>query len=107
MCTCAHTHTNTGPLVRLVLVKVRGIYLLALRGQCVWDPNTVELWETRPEVKAGDTPGCAVVCVRACTCMCTGGVMKRSHRGGCSLRITGRVMEGVHEEFRLALRENK
>lgn len=40
-------------------------------------------------------------------CWCIGGVMKRSRQGGRSARIIRRVMEGVHEEFRLALRENK
>lgn len=34
-------------------------------------------------------------------------VMKRSRQGGRSTRIIGHVMEGVHEEFRLARRENK
>lgn len=40
-------------------------------------------------------------------CRRAGGVMKRSRRGGRSARIVRSVMEGVHEEFRLALRENK
>lgn len=38
-----------------VLVKVHWIYLLALRGQCVWDPHTLELWEMRSKVKARNT----------------------------------------------------
>lgn len=76
--------------------------MLALRGQCVWDPNTLELWEMRSKVKARSTPQCVL-----CACVRVGGLMKRSRQGGRRARIISRVMEGVHEEFRLALRENK
>lgn len=68
-----------------------------LRGQFVRDQNTVELWEMWSGVKARNQIQC-VLC---------GGMMKRSRQGGSSARITRRVMEGVHEEFWLALRENK
>lgn len=47
----------------------------------------------------------SVCCV--CVSVFIGGLMKRSRRGGRCARIIRRVMEGVHEEFRLALRENK
>lgn len=44
------------------------------------------------------------VCI---VCVCVLGQMKQSSQGGRAARIIRRVMEGVHEEFRLALRENK
>lgn len=46
-----------------------------------------------------------VYCVQVSVCI--GGLMKRARQGGRCARIIRRVMEGVHEEFRLALRENK
>lgn len=39
--------------------------------------------------------------------VCIGWVMKRSRQGGRFACLIKHVMEGVHEEFRLALRENK
>ena len=69
----------------LGLVKVLWIYLFAFRGQCVWDPNTKELWETELKVKA---KGQAWLCVRllCCVCVrvCNEGVMKRCGWGGLS-----------------------
>lgn len=47
------------------------------------------------------------VCIVYEYLVCVGGVMKRSRQGGSSAWIIRHVMEGVHKEFRLALRENK
>lgn len=99
MCSFTCTHIHAGRARVFMLVKVHWIYLLALRGQCVWDPNAEELWETRLKVKAREHNAvCIVIWASA---------MSRSRRGERSARIIGRLMEGVHEEFRLALRENK
>lgn len=59
--------------------------------------NTVELWEIWSKVKARNK----------IQCVFHGGMMKRSCQGGSSTRIIRHVMEGVHKEFWLALRENK
>ena len=57
MCMCV-------PLL-FVLVKVHWIYLLFLRGQFVWDPSMVEIWEIRSKVKARNTIQC-VLCINIC-----------------------------------------
>lgn len=49
----------------------------------------------------------SVYCDCARVSVCIGGLMKRSRQGEHCARIIRRVMEGVHEEFRLAPRENK
>lgn len=41
-----------------------------------------------------------------CEIVCIGGLMKQPRQGGCCARIIRHVMEGVHKEFRFALREN-
>lgn len=85
-----------------MLVKVLWIYLLALRGQCVWDPNTVELWAMKSKVKARGSMQCVLhVSVYVYWSR------DETRQGGRSARIISRLMEGVHEEFRLALRESK
>lgn len=48
-----------------VLVVVHWIYVLALRGQCMWEPNTLELWEMKSKVKARNTLQC-VLCMGIC-----------------------------------------
>lgn len=45
-----------------VLAVVHWIYLLALRRQCTWEPNTLELWEMKSKVKARNTLQC-VLCM--------------------------------------------
>lgn len=55
------------------------------------------------EVKGQGQEHTTVCIVRLYLCV----LMKRSRQGGSCAWIIGCVMEGVHEEFRLAPRENK